>query len=386
MFSSRFHWDSRPNRLTGLLAQKRSAGAPILDLTESNPTHAGLHYPPGMLAALADPRALQYEPAPAGSTEARGVVSAYYAARGCAVDAARILLTASTSEAYAYLFKLLADPGDEVLAPRPSYPLFEYLATMESVTVRQYPLVYHGGWSMDLDALAAEMSQKTRAVILVNPNNPTGSYVKRRELAELVRLCAGRGVALISDEVFSDYALTSDAERVKTLAGVEECLTFSMSGLSKIAGLPQMKLGWIAASGPEAVRREAMEKLEWIADTYLSVSTPVQCAAAALLEAGEAVQRQIRARSAENLAFAEELLRGSAANVLAVEGGWYITLQVPRVRSEEEWVLLMLERENVLVQPGYFYDFTSEAFLIVSLLTEPAVFREGFARLKRNWE
>ena len=385
MFSSRFHWDSRPNRLTGLLAEKRSAGAPILDLTESNPTHAGLHYPPGMLAALADPRVLRYDPAPAGSAEARGAVSAYYAARGCDVDAARILLTASTSEAYAYLFKLLTDPGDEVLVPRPSYPLFEYLATMESVTVRQYPLVYHGGWSMDLDALAAEMSQRTRAVILVNPNNPTGSYVKRGELAELVRLCGGRGVALISDEVFSDYELTSDAERVKTLAGVEECLAFCMSGLSKIAGLPQMKLGWIAASGPEAVRREAMEKLEWIADTYLSVSTPVQCAAAALLEAGEAVQRQIRARSAENLALAEEALRGSAANVLAVEGGWYITVQVPRVRSEEEWVLRLLERENVLVQPGFFYDFASEAFLIVSLLTEPVVFREGFARLKRNW-
>ncbi len=385
MFSSRFHWDSRPNRLTGLLAQKRSAGTPILDLTESNPTHAGLHYPPGMLADLADPRVLQYDPVPAGSTEARGAVSAYYAARGCAVDASRILLTASTSEAYAYLFKLLADPGDEVLAPRPSYPLFEYLATMESVTVRQYPLVYHGGWSMDLDALAAEMSQRTRAVILVNPNNPTGSFVKRGELAALVRLCAGRGVALISDEVFSDYALTSDGERVKTLAEVEECLAFSMSGLSKIAGLPQMKLGWIVASGPEAVRREAMEKLEWIADTYLSVSTPVQCAAAALLEAGEAVQQQIRVRSAENLAFAEELLRGSAANVLAVEGGWYITVQVPRVRSEEEWVLRMLERENVLVQPGFFYDFMREAFLIVSLLTEPAVFREGLERLKRSW-
>jgi alanine-synthesizing transaminase len=385
MFSSRFHWDSRPNRLTGLLAEKRSAGTPILDLTESNPTHAGLHYSPGMLAALADPRVLRYEPAPAGSAEARGAVSAYYAARGLVVDASRILLTASTSEAYAYLFKLLADPGDEVLVPRPSYPLFEYLATMESVTVRQYPLVYHGGWSMDLDALAAEMSQRTRAVILVNPNNPTGSYVKRGELAELVRLCAGRGVALISDEVFSDYALTSDSERVTTLAGVEECLAFSMSGLSKIAGLPQMKLGWIAASGPEAVRREAMEKLEWIADTYLSVSTPVQCAAAALLEAGEAVQRQIRVRSAENLAFSEELLQGSAASVLAVEGGWYITLQVPRVRSEEEWVLRLLERENVLVQPGFFYDFLSEAFLIVSLLTAPAVFREGLSRLKRNW-
>jgi hypothetical protein len=383
MFSSRFHWDSRPNRLTGLLAKKRSAGTRILDLTESNPTRAGLKYPPEMLQSLADPRVLRYDPAPAGTAEARTAVSQYYARRGQPVEIARLLLTASTSEAYAYLFKLLTDPGDEVLAPRPSYPLFEYLGTMESVTVRPYPLVYHGAWSMDLDALAAEMSPRTRAIVLVNPNNPTGSYVKRGELAELVRLCAGRGIALISDEVFSDYALTADADRVTTLVGVEECLAFSMSGLSKIAGLPQMKLGWIVSSGPELLRHEAMEKLEWIADTYLSVGTPVECAAAALLEAGEAVQRQIRARSVENLAFAVDALRGSAANVLAVEGGWYITLQVPRIRSEEEWVLGLLEREDVLVQPGFFYDFSTEAFLIVSLLTEPAIFREGLGRVKR---
>ena len=382
MFSSRFHWDSRPNRLTELLAQKRRAGTPFLDLTESNPTHAGLSYPAEMLRALADERALRYDPIPAGSEEARAAVSRYYEARGHRVDLSRILLTASTSEAYSYLFKLLTDPGDAVLVPRPSYPLFEYLATMESLDVRQYPLVYHGGWSFDLDALAGEMSQKTKAVILVNPNNPTGSYVKRGELAALVRLCADRGIALISDEVFSDYGLCNDAERVTTLAGVEDCLAFSMSGLSKIAGMPQMKLGWIVAAGPEQLQREAMEKLEWIADTYLSVSMPVQCAADALIEAGEAVQRQIRSRSAKNLALALDTLRGSAANVLAVEGGWYITLQVPRVRSEEEWALKLLEEQGVLVQPGYFYDFYSEAFLVVSLLTEPGAFREGIEKIK----
>jgi alanine-synthesizing transaminase len=384
MFSSRFHWDSRPNRLTELLAHKRANGTPFLDLTESNPTHAGLTYSPEMLRTLADPRVLRYHPDPSGTEEAREAVSNYYEARGYPVSLSRILLTASTSEAYAYLFKLLTDPGDAVLVPRPSYPLFEYLATMESVTVHQYPLVYHGGWSIDLDALEAEMSQRTRAVILVNPNNPTGSYVKRGELAALVRMCADRGVALISDEVFSDYALSPDPERVATLAGVEDCLAFSMSGLSKVAGLPQMKLGWIVGSGPEAMRREAMEKLEWIADTFLSVSTPVQCAAASLLEAGEAVQRQIRERSAANVAYAMEAFGGSAANILSVEGGWYITLQVPNVRSEEEWTLLLLDQENVLVQPGFFYDFSNEAFLVVSLLTESGVFREGIERLKRT--
>jgi hypothetical protein len=307
------------------------------------------------------------------------------------VETERILLTASTSEAYAWLFKLLCDAGDHVLVPRPSYPLFEFLANLESVEVRQYPLAYHGGWTIDLDALAAAVSERTRAVVLVNPNNPTGSYVKRAELEALSRLCAQRRIALISDEVFSDYALgeaarSEAAERVLTLVGIEECLAFSMSGLSKVAGLPQMKLGWMVASGPAKLRAEAMEKLEWIADTYLSVSTPVACAAARLLASGEAVQRQIRERTAGNLAAAREALAGSAAGILAVEGGWYITVRMPRIRSEEDWAIQLLAQESVLTQPGFFYDFESEAFLIVSLLTLPEVFREGIMRLRRAVE
>ena len=381
MFSSRFHWDLRPNRISQALAAKRAAGARILDLTESNPTHAGLHYPDEIVRAFEDAAMLAYEPAPAGTPAARAAVSAWYAARGHTVPVERILLTASTSEAYAYLFKLLTNAGDEVLVPRPSYPLFEFLADMESVTVRQYPLVYHGGWSIDLHALASALTPRTRAIVLVNPNNPTGSYVKSGELSALTSLCARRGIALISDEVFADYALAEDADRVATLAGVEECLAFSMSGLSKVAGLPQMKLGWLVVSGPAALRAEAWEKLEWIADTYLSVSTPVQCAAARLLAAGETVQRQIRQRASDNLAFARGAVAGSPANILAVEGGWYITLQVPRIHSEEEWTLQLLERADVLVQPGFFYDFESEAYLVVSLLTAPEIFRDGLARL-----
>jgi aspartate/methionine/tyrosine aminotransferase len=383
MFSSRFHWDLRPNRLTQLLETRRGEGARILDLTESNPTHAGLSYPAGIATALADPRILHYEPSPAGAVDARQAVARYYAARGCTVDIGRILLTASTSEAYAYLFKLLADPGDQVLVPRPSYPLFEFLANMESLDVRQYPLAYHGGWSIDLDALEAAVTDRTRAVVLVNPNNPTGSFIKRAELAALTRLAAARGLALISDEVFSDYAFSPDADRVATLADVEDCLAFSMSGLSKVAGLPQMKLGWIVCSGPEPLRREAMDKLEWIADTFLSVGTPVQCAAARLLDAGEEVQRQIRQRTAQNLAVARQILHGSAVSLLTVEGGWYVTLQVPRIRSEEEWVIELLSHRDVLVQPGFFYDFEGEAFLVVSLLTSPEIFREGMTRLLR---
>ncbi|MDE3168344.1 MAG: pyridoxal phosphate-dependent aminotransferase [Acidobacteriota bacterium] len=381
MFSSRFHWDFRPNRLTLALAARRAEEREVLDLTESNPTHAGLAYPDDVTAAFSGAGLLAYEPAPAGAPAAREAVSEYYRARGCAVGIERILLTASTSEAYAYLFKLLADPGDEVLVPRPSYPLFEFLAAMENVTVRPYSLVYHGTWGIDLAGVEAAIGPRTRAIVLVNPNNPTGSYVKRAELDELARMCRARGIALVSDEVFSDYALTGDPRRVSTLAGVDECLAFSMSGLSKVAGLPQMKLGWIVASGPAAARREALEKLEWIADTYLSVGTPVQCAAARLLAAGEAVQRQIRERTARHLDFARNTLAGSPANLLHVEGGWYAILQVPRIRGEEEWALDLLAR-GVLVQPGFFYDFESEAYLVVSLLTGPAIFQEGMARLR----
>jgi len=384
MFSSRFHWDFHPNRLTELLTLKRRAGAAVLDLTESNPTHAGFVYPPETMRAFNDPRALSYQPAPAGALDAREAVAAYYAARGCPVEAARILLTASTSEAYAYLFKLLTNAGDNVLVPRPSYPLFDYLANMESLEVRQYPLVYQGGWAIDVEGLGAAVNGRTRAVVLVHPNNPTGSFVKREELDALVGLCRERGLALISDEVFSDYAFAPDHNRAGTLAGVTDCVAFSMSGLSKIAGLPQMKLGWIVVSGPTPLRTEAFEKLEWIADTYLSVSTPVQCAAGALLAAGGQVQMQIRERCATHLSLARAALAGSAANILGVEGGWYITVQVPRVRSEEEWCLELLAREDVLVQPGFFYDFTSEAYLVVSLLTAPEIFREGMARLRRQ--
>jgi aspartate/methionine/tyrosine aminotransferase len=378
MFSFRFHWDPSPNQLTRLLREKRRAGAAILDLTESNPTHAGFSYPEEIVQALADPRALRYDPQPAGSLAAREAVCRYYAETGHTVAPDRVLLTASTSEAYQYLFKLLADPGDEVLVPRPSYPLFEYLATMESLHVVSYPLVYHGGWSIDCDALAAAVTARTRAIVLVNPNNPTGSFLKRDELRFLQSL----GRTLISDEVFADYAFTDDVQRVRTLADTTETLSFSMSGLSKIAGLPQMKLGWIAISGPAAESAEAMEKLEWIADTYLSVSTPVQQAAPRLLELGKGIQTQIAARVRANLTRLQSAIAAdSPCRILAVEGGWYATLQVPRIRREEEWALELLAYDNVLVQPGFFFDFESEAFLVLSLLTEPDTFREGCHRL-----
>lgn len=374
MFSSRLNASAEVNRITRRLRELRAAGTPILDLTESNPTRAGIEYPADEIARLlADPRSLTYEPEPAGLPAAREAVAAYYAERGEAVDPARILLTASTSEGYAYLFKLLANPGDEVLVPRPSYPLFEFLADLESVRVTHYPLVYDSTWAIDFDALRQAITPRTRAIVVVNPNNPTGSFLKIDERDELIRICAGHDLALIGDEVFSDYGFMDDPRRVRTLTGIVGVTCFSMSGLSKVVGLPQIKLGWMIVNN-----REAFERLEFIADTYLSVSTPVQWAAAGLLALRPQIQSQIRRRVRGNL----DRLRAtfgpeSAIRVLNVEGGWYAILQVPRIRSEEEWALTLLDRHRVLVQPGFFYDFEAEAFLVVSLLTPEKVFREG---------
>jgi len=380
MFSSRLTWNLAPNPLARLLEEKRGAGATILDLTESNPTAAGFTYPSEqILAALADPRALRYEPAPAGIAAARAAVSEYYSGR---VAPDQVLLTASTSEAYGFVFKLLADPGDEVLVPRPSYPLFEFLAALESVRVLQYPLAYHGDWAIDLDALAHSITPRTRAIVLVNPNNPTGSFVKQAELARLVALCRDHRLALISDEVFSDYGFEPDRQRVQSLTSVGEVLTFCLSGLSKVAGLPQMKLGWIVTSGPSAVRREAFERLELIADTYLSAGTPVQWAASSLLGSRGQVQSQILARVRENRTFlAGQVGPDSPWRILNAEGGWYATLEAPRIHTEEEWVLTLLSADQVLVQPGYFFDFEREAFLVSSLLTPAETFREGVRRI-----
>ncbi|MEO5922632.1 MAG: pyridoxal phosphate-dependent aminotransferase [Bryobacteraceae bacterium] len=379
-FSRRLSWDQPANRLSLLIAGKRKAGAEILELTESNPTRAALVYPDGLLAPLADVRGLTYEPTPQGSKEARAAVGEYYRGLGVEVPIERVMLTASTSEAYSYLFQLLADPGDEILSPRPSYPLFEFLAGLSSVNIRQYPLRYDGSWHVDFEALETLITAKTRAIVVVNPNNPTGSFLKRDELERLDALAARHGVAIISDEVFCDYGFGSGENRAVTLAGERRALTFSMSGLSKVAGLPQLKLGWIVASGPGC--GAAMEALELIADTYLSVATPVQVALPSLLGAGAAVREQISKRTEVNLACLRSSLAGSAGGVLNVEGGWYGVVQVTRTYSEEEWTLRLLEEVNVIVQPGFFFDFESEAYLVLSLLTPAERFAEGLRRMR----
>lgn len=294
-----------------------------------------------------------------------------------------LLLTPGSSESYAFLFKLLADAGDEVLVPRPSYPLFEHLASLESVCAVQYPLLFDGRWSPDTEAIARAISPRTRAVVVVNPNNPTGSFVREEEAREIARLCAGRGLPVISDEVFAGFDLESGTG--VSFGGGEEVLTFRLGGLSKMTGMPQMKLGWIAVTGPPRRVSEAIERLEWIADAFLSVGTPVQVAAPSLLGSSETIRGKILERLRTNLSALDTLLpHDSPCRRLPVEGGWYVILKMPRTRSEEEWALLLLESDGVIVQPGYFYDFESEAWLVLSLLTPPGTFAEGVRRLSER--
>ena len=382
MFSTRTAWDRNPNPLSRAIAEARRAG-PLLDLTETNPTAAGLAAPAGILALLGHAGGAHYAPDAAGLRTAREAVAADYARRGAAVDAGRVVLTASTSEGYAHLFKLLCDPGDAVLVPRPSYPLFQFLADLESTAVEPYPLTYDGTWHLRLSDVAAAVTPRTRAMVVVAPNNPTGAYMKKDEWEALARFCAARGLAVIADEVFADYPLRDDRSRVVTLAGAGPALTFCLGGLSKSCGLPQLKLGWIAVGGPAGPRDEALARLELVADTFLSVATPIQRAAPEILARAAELRQPIAARVASNLAALRAALAGSAATVLDVEGGWSAVVQVPSTRGEEAWALALLARHRVLVHPGYFFDFPGEAFLVISLLPVSETFAEAVARLRR---
>jgi len=379
--SGRLPRDLSPNRLTAAVAARRAAGLPLLDLTESNPTGVGLAYPDDLLAPLGSSSALQYSPEPFGSHAAREAVSADFTRHGVSVPAARIALTASTSEAYAMLFKLLCDPGDRVLVPRPSYPLFEHLTALESVEAVPYALDAHAGWRLDVDAVAAAIDSRTKAVLVVSPNNPTGSTLDRRELDSLARLAASREVALIGDEVFADYRLTPAAAGVSVLQQ-SRALAFGLGGLSKSVGLPQVKVAWIGVSGPPAAVDDALNGLEIVADTFLSVSTPAQLALGELLRSGAQVRAQIRQRIGRNL----EALRAAVGATAAVtlhdpSGGWSAVLQVPSTQTEEALALALVEQDGVLIHPGYFFDFPREAFVVVSLLPAPATFDAGLSRL-----
>jgi len=369
-----------PNRLTRALQRLRAAGAPLLDLTLTNPTIAGIEYPESIVDVLCDPRSLTYVPAPLGLREGREAVARDYERHGIKVAADRIVLTASTSEAYSLLFKLLCAPaGDAVMVPVPSYPLFEHLTDLEGVRSIPYRLEFQGRWGIDFDTLDDGWSDSVRAVLAVSPNNPTGSIVSGGEIEDLARRCSKRDAALIVDEVFIDYALTGAAAPV---AQASDCLTFRLGGLSKSAGLPQVKLGWIVVDGPERLVRGALDRLELICDTYLSVSTPVQLALPELLDRGAAVRGQIAERIRANYRLIGELTAPvPSCRLLRADAGWYAVLQVPTLRSEEDLVVDLVSTDGVVTHPGYFFDFPRESFLILSLLTPPETLTAGLDRI-----
>lgn len=384
VFAKRTNWKLAPNRLTQALAQARAAGASILDLTESNPTRCGFHYrEEEILTALAQPRALRYEPDPRGLRLARESVADYYAERGAPMDPGHIVLTTGTSEGYSFVFRLLCDPGDEVLVPAPSYPLFQLLADVQDVKLIPYLLFYDHGWHLDLHSLRTAASPRTRAVMVVHPNNPTGSYVKPGEAEALTEFCRERQLAIVADEVFLDYNHAGSPR--PSFAGNGGALTFTLSGLSKISALPQMKLAWIVTSGPPQPAQTARERLEVIADTYLSLSTPLQLSLPRLLEQRQSIGPQLLQRIAANLGELDaQLARQKSCARLDLEGGWYAVLRVPVTASDEDLAIALLQRRSVLVHPGHFYDFPADGYLVLSLITPVESFREGLQRILQH--
>lgn len=392
-FSERTGWDLRPNRIAVAVGRRRAAGDPILDLTLSNPTRCGFDLGVDgavILSALRREESLTYDPDPKGRLDARRAIAELYAGRGVPVGKERLVLAASTSESYSWIFRVLCDPGDAVLAPVPSYPLFDQLARAGDVALERYPLVEDEGFRIDLRALEEAITARTRALLVVSPGNPTGVFLKEDEREALVDLCSRRGLALVCDEVFAEFALPGGREpagKVGTLAGEDRVLTFVLDGISKMLALPQMKLGWIVASGPEEIVRPALDRLEILADTFLSVNTPVQAALPDLLELREGIGERIRSRLTANLAALRDLLAPPhPAHVLPVEGGWSAIVRVPATRTDEEWALELLEADGVLVHPGFFFDFPSEGRLVVSLLPEEDLFREAVSRMARRVE
>ncbi len=383
LFSERTAWDREESLLAAAVAARRARGLPVLDLTASNPTRCGFTVDAAaMLGPLSAPGVLEYDPRPFGRVAAREAVCGYYAGHGAMVEAADVCLTASTSEAYSFLFRLLCDPGDEVLIAAPGYPLFDCLAALDDVRLVEYPLLYEHGWQIEPGALASRIGPRTRAIALVHPNNPTGHFTSAAERAEIEALCVRHGLALLVDEVFLDYAWAA-AGRSFT-CGTHPALTFVLSGMSKIAALPQMKLSWLALCGPRALRAEARARLEVIADTFLSVSAPAQQALPAWLAGCGGVQQQIRGRVAANLAELDRLVAGTPVSRLDGEGGWYAVLRIPGLEPDEAFALDLLERTGVLVHPGSAFGFARQGWLVVSLLPQPEEFQLAVSELIRQ--
>lgn len=409
MFSERTNWRLTQNRYTQAVDEARTRGARFLDLTASNPTRVGLRYnSAAILPALGSPQAMDYDPQAKGLLSAREAVAAYYNecfARGrgnqiSGINPERIILTTSTSEGYSYVFRLLCNAGDELLVPKPSYPLFEFLADLQDVKLVPYPLIYDHGWQMDFHSMEKAVTARTRGVVIVHPNNPTGSYVHPEEVVPLNEFCQKHGLALIVDEVFLDYALSNDGNLELRSAGQPKAaaptsaiphpslvwnadvLTFTLSGLSKISALPQMKVAWVVTSGPDDVANDAMERLEVVADTYLSMNAPIQWAVPKLLEQRRDIQQQLMQRVRANLAELDRQLAGQrSCQRLSVDGGWYAVLRVPVTRSDEELAIELVREHSVLVHPGHFYDFPSDGYLVLSLISPEQEFTEGARRV-----
>ncbi len=381
IFSKRTQeWSSEPNPLSARAAELRKQGKEILDLTVSNPTACGFSYlSPDLLKNFNDLKNLKYEPDPRGLLEAREAVRRYYQKNhGIRLDKNQIFLTANTSEAYSFIFKLLADPGQNFLTPRPSYPLLDYLTSLHDLISEKYPLTYQKRWNIDFEKMP--FNQNTRGLLLVNPNNPTGSFISEEERKKIITISRKTAVPIIADEVFLDYFLSGES-KPESFAGCSETLTFTLSGISKILGLPQMKLGWIVVSGPEELKNASIEKLEIISDTYLSAGTPAQNALSAWMEQTDNIQNEIRARVSKNARFAAQIPAHSGIKILMPEGGWNMILKMPDSQSDEEWAITLLEENLVLTHPGYLFDFEEGSFLVISLLTPEDVFKTGIARI-----
>ncbi len=380
-FARRTRWNLEENSLSRALATLRNTGTPFLDLARSNPTECGFNYnQQGILRAFAQSEILHYAPDPRGLSRAREAISGYYTDRRAPISAGDTVLTSGTSEGYSFVFRLLCNHGDEVLIPSPGYPLFDFLAELCDVKLVCYPLLYDHGWQIDFAAMAAAASERTRAVIVVHPNNPTGHYTSANEQAQLTRFCAERGIALIADEVFLDFSLQGTSE--KSFSCTNDALTFTLSGISKICGMPQMKLAWIVVNGPDEQKREALARLEVIADAYLSVGTPVQLAAPELLVMRSSFHAQVMARVRANLHELDtQLSTQTACNRLWCEGGWSAVLRVPAEQSDEDSAIALLSRKLVHVHPGHFYDFAQVGYIVVSLIVPEPEFAEGIHRV-----
>lgn len=376
-FSQRTNWNTEESDLARAHRLRIATGLPLADLTASNPTRCGFDYDESWLAPLADPHALDYDPQPRGTLAARRAVCGYYRDQKIAVDPDQVILTTSTSEAYSFLFRLLCDPGSEILVPQPSYPLFDFLAALDDVRIKPVSLVYDHGWQIEPEGLRRAITPATRAIMLVHPNNPTGHFTKPWEAEHLAQICREHDLSLIVDEVFLDYAIAASGESFAAgLAGVP---VFVVSGLSKIAGLPQMKAAWIVATGPE--RDSALDRLEVIADTFLSMNAPVQCALPTWLSRRHEIQTQIRERVTANLAELDRRLIGMPAiQRLPVEAGWYAVLRIPALEPDENTVLALLDR-GVWVHPGYFFGMPSSGWIVVSLLAPCTEFSAGVTAL-----